>query len=141
MLKKWLAQLVVAAVAAVAALVSPPTAEAANCSLTGVSASSPESWRVNAHPYDYRVRGWGYISNPSTKLGCTVIVCVGEELGAGNWKGTWCINWVISAGLRNIHSQAPYVDCQTYAGTGWFRSYVRMAGGGVTLLGPPKKVC
>jgi hypothetical protein len=129
-------------VATVMALAFPAAAVASDCSYNGVSATDLEVWSVNEPPYDWRVRGWGYVSDPNSKAGCTLRVCEAEELGSGNWQSFWCIYWVLPfQGQHRFHSDAPYVDCQNYGGTGWFRSSVSFDGSGITLLGPPRQVC
>jgi hypothetical protein len=115
--------------------------KAATCSLSGTYARDVKVYKVNAPPYEYRVQGVGYVSNPGARKGCILIVCEAEELGKGNWVPSWCTHNAVASGVRYYYSMAPYIDCQNYGGTGYFRSYVRYEGSGVRLLGPPRFVC
>jgi len=92
-------------------------------------------------PYEYRVAGRVKVTNPSAAAGCILIVCEAEELGAGNWISSWCTRNYVSAGVSVYESYWPYLDCQNYDGTGYFRSYGRFDGSGVSVLGPPRFVC
>ncbi|MGI8593843.1 MAG: hypothetical protein ACR2ML_05680, partial [Solirubrobacteraceae bacterium] len=73
--------------------------------------------------YDFRVQGGIRVKNLGRTRGCAIKVCEAEELGEGNWVGSSCTNNVIGGSERYYFSGAPYVDCQTYKGTGYFRSY------------------
>jgi len=107
--------------------------QALNIGLVSLGSSAP--------PYDYRVAGMAQVSNPSAAAGCILVVCEAEELGAGNWVPAWCSRNAVSPSDSIYESYWPYVDCQGYDGTGYFRSYVTFEGSGVAALGPPRFVC
>jgi hypothetical protein len=92
-------------------------------------------------PYDYRLWGQVRISNPSAAAGCIVRVCLAEELGEGNWQAFWCANSAVAANEPVYLSLRVFLDCQNYAGTGYFRSYARFQNSTVSVMGPERYVC
>jgi hypothetical protein len=118
-----------------------PSNAAAACSMVGTYASELNVYYGPWGGYEYRVEGTAYVSNPAARAGCNLIVCEAEELGAGNWVPAWCNVHDVAAHVQWYYSQVPYIDCENYNGTGWFRSYARYEGGGVISMGPPRYVC
>ena len=140
------------AIGAVAVLAATPasagggpgtaTAAASRCTLTKLQVRPVRVYRVDDPSFEYRVEGRVYVPRPNGALeGCTIKVCEAEELGRGNWVPSWCNDHVIGGGERRYTSLAPYVDCDRYAGTGWFRSYARFDGSNARALGIETRLC
>jgi hypothetical protein len=114
----------------------------ARCTLTKIQVRPVKVYRVNEDPYEYRVEGRVRISRPNGALeGCRIKVCEAEELGRGNWYPAWCNDFVVGNGQHRYWSLAPYVDCDEYDGTGWFRSYARFEGSNARALGVETRLC
>jgi hypothetical protein len=115
---------------------------ASKCSQLNIQVRPVKVIRVSASTgYNYRVEGVVYVPHNGQLSGCGLKVCEAEELGAGNWKPSWCNDVVISASQHYYISQAPYVACKSYGGTGYFRSYARFSGASGGALGVETRLC
>lgn len=93
-------------------------------------------------PFEFQVQAVVYVTDPARAAGCTLRVCVEEELGEGNWRAENCgLNGIDAREHYYYYSLIPYVDCDNYGGTGDFRSYARFDGSTVSRAGPPRFVC
>lgn len=119
----------------------PEASAAARCSLLRVQVRPVRVFRVNDGTFEYRVMGRVYIKRPGRLSGCRIKVCEAEELGRGNWYPAWCADSIIARGTRRYVSFAPYVDCDRYKGTGFFRSYARFDGSSVRSMGIETRLC
>jgi hypothetical protein len=119
----------------------PEVSSARKCSLLKIQVRPVRVFRVNDGTYEYRVMGRVYVPRPGRLSGCRIKVCEAEELGRGNWYPAWCADSIIARGERRYFSFAPYVDCDEYKGTGFFRSYARFEGSGVRAMSAEKRLC
>jgi hypothetical protein len=111
------------------------------CSLLDVQARKIRVYRLDDPYYDYRAKGRAYVPKVRPVRGCTLIICLGEELGAGHWVGSWCEHRRIRRDGWFSSFPPPYIPCEDYDGTGWFRSYLRFEGSSVKELGLETRLC
>jgi hypothetical protein len=120
----------------------PVATKAQRCTLLKIQVRPVKVYRVDDPVFEYRVEGRVYVPRPNGAVeGCRLKVCEAEELGRGNWHPAWCNDWILGNSQRRYWSLAPYVDCDEYDGTGWFRSYARFDGSNARALGVETRLC
>ncbi|MPZ67791.1 MAG: hypothetical protein GEU83_20675 [Pseudonocardiaceae bacterium] len=91
--------------------------------------------------YDYLVQASVRLDEPGRAAGCDLRVCVEEEHGPGNWHAEGCGVSTVEPTVADYYSLTPYVDCDSSADTGNYRSYVRFEDSVVARVGEARAVC
>lgn len=119
-------------------LMQPPDRD---CSATLLEPQAVNVYPSDQEPYEFLVQGAVRINDPSRADGCELRVCVEEEHGPGRWHAEGCGLSTVDADVTDYYSLTPYVDCENYADTGDFRSYVRFESSSVARVGVARSVC
>lgn len=112
-----------------------------DCSATVLEPQAVTVFPANQQPYEFLVQATVSIDDPGRAAGCALRVCVEEEHGPGNWHAEGCGISTVDPAVADYYSLTPYVDCDSTADTGNFRSYVRFEDSTVARVGVARAVC